>query len=429
MNLLLITSTYPTPNRPRQGAFNSAMVQSLRSRHQVRVIAPIPWTQSTRAALWNHLGEDIEGTIHPTFLYPPKVLRHHYGSFYWRSIRPALCKLKSEGFRPDAVMGYWLHPDGEAALRAANFFGVPGLVISGGSDLLRLPSVSLRRKAITRVLRQADRIIVVSRDLQHRAVALGASADRVHLVRRGVRQDLFFPTDRTAARRVTGLSTDSIVLTWAGRLEPVKNPAMLLYAAKEWHRRWGDRLRVQMFGDGSMRSELLSLRQSLGLRETVEIRPSISQSDLALRYQSSDLTVLTSHSEGVPNVLLESLACNVPFAATDVGGVSEIATTGIDALVGDGNIQQLVESVIHQIENAAAKKAIKRRFVPQGLDRAADQMEQLLLQDLPTHRDRALPTPLAVPSMTESQITGSQIPGSQISGAPTAGPSWAEAIR
>jgi glycosyltransferase involved in cell wall biosynthesis len=44
------------------------------------------------------------------------------------------------------------------------------------------------------------------------------------------------------------------------------------------------------------------------------------------------VTVLPSLSEGVPNVLMESIACGTPFVASRVGGIPEIATTGLDTL-------------------------------------------------------------------------------------------------
>jgi teichuronic acid biosynthesis glycosyltransferase TuaC len=390
MKLLLITSTYPTPTRLRQGAFNETLVAALRENHRVHVIAPVPWSQ-VRPHPFIQLAAQPEQD-YPISYYPPKLLRQCYGRFLWQSIRSTVTGLARRGFRPDAVIGYWIHPDGEAAVRAARYFDVPSLVMSGGSDLLRLPASPPRRQAVTRVLKSADRVIVVSQDLRRRAISLGANPEHVALIRRGIRRDLFYPVDRQAARRAAGLPADAIVLMWAGRLEPVKNPAMLLYAAREWHRRWGNRLQVLMYGDGSMRGELQQLRSELQLDDVVQMNPAISQTELALRYKAADLTVLTSHSEGVPNVLLESISCGVPFVATDVGGVGEIATDGLDALVGDGNIQQLVETVIQQVERSP-QRLPSRQFQPPSVAAMAAECSELIKRTVIARSQHVLPMP------------------------------------
>ena len=85
---------------------------------------------------------------------------------------------------------------------------------------------------------------------------------------------------------------------------------------------------------------------------------------MALRYNAADLTVLTSHSEGIPNVLLESISCGTPFVATDVGGVSEIASPNIDQLVADDDIEALVQAVVQRIESPSEAPRV---FQPDGL--------------------------------------------------------------
>lgn len=405
MNVLLITTTYPTPWRPRQGTFNETLVAGLRRFHQVHVIAPVPWTQRLHRPqmLASHRGGNDSGNIeHPISFYPPKILRHRYGRFLWHSIRHRVVQLGKE-FRPDVVLGYWMHPDGDAALRAARYFGVPGIVVSGGSDLRGLTASTNRRKAVTRVLNTADHVVVVSEDLRRRAIEFGVDPDQVNVIRRGVRPNLFYPVPRGAARLAIDMPQDAIVLLWAGRLEPVKNPAMMLYAAQQWQRRWGERVRVLMFGDGSMRSELESLRRQLGLHDVVRIAPAVSQTELALRYKAADLTVLTSHSEGVPNVLLESIACGVPFVATNVGGVNEIATPDVDALIADGNVQQLVETVIQQIECPGRnRRHVERSFVPSDVSEMAGRFDTVIRRVVEAKPRGVFPLPAAAIARSES---------------------------
>ncbi len=383
MKILLITTTYPTPARPRQGAFNHALVEALRGRHEIHVISPIPWTQTIRPA--GGL-PDSPQTTHPIYLYPPKILREHYHQFYWRSIYASLKALEQD-FSPDVVMGYWLHPDGAAAVRAAKRYNVPSIVMSGGTDLRLLPREPRRRMAIAQVLENADRLIVFSHELAAQAKRLGVRPDKVDVVYRGVSRECFDKAEQADSRAACGVSSSCVVIVWAGRFEEVKNPAMLLHAAVRWKRQWGDSLRVIMAGDGPLRRQLHKLREQLGLQDAVSFTGNLTQSELALRFNAADLTVLTSHSEGIPNVLLESIACGTPFVATDVGGIAEIASPGIDRLVPAGNVDIFAETVIQSIR---AVPVARRQFVPTDPAGMANQFE-LILARAAAHVSAAAP--------------------------------------
>ena len=335
MKLLLITSTYPTPMAPHQGVFNSQMVSALNLLHEVRVIAPIPWTSNPpwkKKIRSRQSVHDKKNVSHPTFYYPPSVFRWTYGSWYWHSIRRSLVQLTSD-FRPDAILGYWAHPDSDSAVRAARLFKVPAVVMVGGTDIRILAKTGRRRKVIQSVLNRANRVIAFSADLARHVADLGVPSDRVDVVYRGVDHSIFKPRDRSEARKSLGIDGDSIVLVWVGRLVDVKNPGMAIQASAKWKQLYGDRLRLIMIGDGVLRAGLERLADQLGTSQNCTFLGSIPHAQIACWFQAANLTILTSHSEGVPNVLLESIACGTPFVATDVGGVREIADPHLDRLV------------------------------------------------------------------------------------------------
>ena len=386
MKILFISTTYPTPRKPRQGAFNFNMVNSLKVHHDVRVIAPVPWVEYFS---FNGRSLQIDSSVcgsdwHPTYFYPPKLFRSNYGWCFWQSILPAIRQLE-KSFVPDLVVGYWLHPDAAAARRVADRFGVPCVAFSGGSDLKRLTANPARKIEITKVLLKTDQLIVVSQDLAECAINLGMPAEKIDVVYRGVNQECFQKSDRQQARLICEVDQDAIVLMWSGRFEPVKNPLMLLRVAAKLVERWGDRLQVVVTGDGSMRRKMFDLRCALGLKKCVRFHGNLNQQELAVRYNAADLILLTSHSEGVPNVLLESMSCGTPFVATDVGGVSEIATAGMDHVVVPGDVDLFADAVIKTIESPGQ---VQRTFQPKGLTETALRLEKVFGRTLNSARQR-----------------------------------------
>src|SRR4051812_21678152 len=123
MKILFVSSDYPQAFQPANGLFNKYLVEALRETHNVRVVCPVPWTQSARGALRSRQWKMQHDAIHPTYYYSPKLFRNHYGTLMWWSVRKAVRKFLQD-FRPDVVLGYWAHPDGEVAVRIAKEQGV-----------------------------------------------------------------------------------------------------------------------------------------------------------------------------------------------------------------------------------------------------------------------------------------------------------------
>lgn len=382
--LLWITTTHPTPARPHQGSFNHALVSELRKSHPIQVIAPVPWVHYPLGRL---RAASTPDTQHPIYIYPPKTLRTHYGSFYSWSIRGAVRRAISVA-PPNLVMGYWTHPDGEAALRVARRLGVPFVMMVGGSDVRLLAECGQRRRRISSVLRSADRVIVVSRDLQERVAALGVPPERIELVYRGVDERLFHPGSKLTARCELGVAGDRILLLWAGRMVAVKNPLLLIRAIPELKVACGGRLEVAFLGDGPLITQVKSLASCLSVSDCCRFVGSRNQQEMASWYRAADLTVLTSDSEGVPNVLLESRACGTGFVASDVGGVSEVAS-GTDRLFPPGNVEALAKAVtatLLPIRDARGEAHRRDATVRWTLSQSAARISQILRDVIQGHR-------------------------------------------
>lgn len=352
MRLLFLSNVHPNPLVPGKGTFNGALIRALGQQHEVHVVCPVSWVdrlRSSKTAL-PKLPVLLQPTVtasYPTFWYPPKLLRTYYDRFLEWSLRGRLERdLKT--FRPDAVLSYWAHPDGAVALRVARRLGVPAISMVGGSDVLLIGKQGARRTEILKTLKNSDAVIAVSSDIATQIVADGVSRDRVFVVRRGVDESIFHSGDRVAARQKLGLPLDAKILVGVGRLVPVKDWPTLVSACGVLQQQKRN-VRCYLLGDGPGRPALERQVAELGLQGQVELRGGQPQRDLGDWYRAADLVVLPSLSEGIPNVLLEAIACGASFVATNVGGIPEIADSNCDRLVPPGDTNKLASAIVERL--------------------------------------------------------------------------------
>jgi peptidoglycan/xylan/chitin deacetylase (PgdA/CDA1 family) len=173
--------------------------------------------------------------------------------------------------------------------------------------------------------------VAVSQDLKEKVIDLGVAPDKVHVVYRGIDAERFSLGDRAEARRRLGLAAEGRVLLWVGRMVPVKGLDVLLEACTLLRAR-GVEFRLYLVGDGPQRPALEAASAARGLTGMITFAGAVAHDRLPDWYRAADLFVLPSHSEGVPNVLREALACGTPFVASQVGGIPELAASGANSV-------------------------------------------------------------------------------------------------
>ena len=107
----------------------------------------------------------------------------------------------------------------------------------------------------------------------------------------------------------------------------------------------GHNFRLVVVGQGPLRPALEQLAVQLGIADRVRFAGSLAQTELPRWYRAADVFVLPSHSEGVPNVLLEASACGTPWVASRVGGIPEIAHLGTSRMVTPNTPGELAQAI------------------------------------------------------------------------------------
>jgi glycosyltransferase involved in cell wall biosynthesis len=130
---------------------------------------------------------------------------------------------------------------------------------------------------------------------------------------------------RGALAELAGRDVTGPVLASIGRLSLEKGHADLLDALAKVAAS-GHRFSVVIAGDGPERRVLEERARALGIADLIHFLGYVDRPQLVL--EETDLMVLPSHTEGLPNAALEALAMGVPVLATAVGGTPEVITDG-----------------------------------------------------------------------------------------------------
>ncbi len=223
-----------------------------------------------------------------------------------------------------------------------------------------------------------DRVTAVSHSTAGSHLAAGmVNTSQLTVVGNGIDVDDWRPDERAraAARRELCI-TDEFLWLAVGRLEAMKDfPALLRAVAHV-----PEKPRLLVLGTGPLHDELVGLAARLGLEQ--HVRFAGFDPDVKRWMQAADGFVLASHYEGLPMVLLEAGACELPAVATDVPGTREAVVDGETGwLVPPGNAGGLAAAMTKLMAAPAADRCamgararvwVSNRF---GLQKVLDQWE------------------------------------------------------
>lgn len=163
-----------------------------------------------------------------------------------------------------------------------------------------------------------------------------------------------------AAPVTTRKREGEINVAFLGRFDENKGA---LWLVEQWPKLKVQPARLDLYGDGELKAALITASHGCGAK--VAIHPGWDTAEeLGAILSRTDLVVLPSGSEGVPLVLLESMAHGVPFVATDVGGIRALADGNPDVRVTSrgGALMVAIEDMVQAIRDGKIDNARLQRY-------------------------------------------------------------------
>ncbi len=342
--ILAISNLYPYPWEPNRAIFNRQQFEKLAEIADVKVIVLVPWTSALkkRGLLKQEIKNNVE-VDYCVYAYPPKIGRALYPLFIFLSLLAHVWEIKK--FKPDYMLLSWAFPDAVAGTMLAKLLKIPSIVKVHGSDINVHAEIKERKAQISWAMQYAKGIIAVSQDLKKKILAMGLPDNKVHILYNGIDRSIFYPMDRQKARELSVVGSNKKRILFIGNLKVSKGCNLLLdaFALLASHDKG-----VELFyiGAGDQLAVLKKFVVENGLDERVHFLGSINHGLLGNWINSSDLLVLPSMNEGVPNVVLEAQACGTPVVATNVGGIPEIVSPDSGILIPYGDREVLCDALI-----------------------------------------------------------------------------------
>jgi teichuronic acid biosynthesis glycosyltransferase TuaC len=397
VRILAISHLFPNLKEKRYGIFVARQLSEIsRLGAEITVIVPRVWCPGflrhfDRWKNYDHKSplcrfEGID-TLSIPYLRPP-------GNFYnrWSGLA-AFGAIKSKALelhksrKFDVIYATDFFPDGDVAVRLAKCLKLPAACLGIGVDVnITAHSSKTIYRHFVRTVRALDGTLACGQSVADRIKAVtGKNPLCVYGV---LDLEQFSPVpDKIPARKELNLPLDKTIALYAGYLTKRKGVYELLEAIYKVQKKCPDILLV-ICGAGSEEIKLRRLIHEKGIERTVHMVGEVEPERMSRWMQASNMFVLASHTEGMPNVVMEAMACGLPVVATAVGGLPETVgdCDGV-ILVPPENIDELAKAIAKIINDnqlkvnmqiAARKKAEEKFGVKRNTRLILDYLQKIV---------------------------------------------------
>ena len=370
--MLVLTSTFPRWKEDTTPAFVYELSNRLAKKgRKIIVLAPHAYKAVTNEKLGN-----VE-VYRFRYFIPSNLQKIAYGAGIIPNVKDSfLAKIQipffliSEYFaasnlirkyKPNILHAHWLIPQGLLAIILKKIYKIPFIITVHGSDLFPLKNSIFRylQKIVLSncyactVNSMATRNEVISRFPQFK--------NKIYIIPMGVNIEAFSKAKQNLINRKY---KNKKIILFVGRLNEQKGIEYLIKAIPAVKKRFFN-LKLLIIGEGSHKSNLEKLTESLGLNDVVEFLGAKPHREVINCYHSAHVFVLPSitskiGTEGLGLVLLEAMAAKLPVVGTNTGGIKYIIKNNENGiLVEEKNPQEIADAIILLLSNKKLREKIK----------------------------------------------------------------------
>jgi len=368
-SIVIISNLYPSPWEPNRATFNKQQFALLDDDFDKSVLVPVAFAE------WFKNRKSFEQTEKLRFVpyfYTPKFGRRFYSVFMFLSI------MLHSGFwikrkKADIMFASWAFPDAVATSWISQFFKTKFFFKVHGSDINEFAKVKSRASQIKKAANSALGIVSVSQALKDEIVKLGVPSRKIHVIYNGVNHDKFSSENNTPPE-----GSEQQYILYVGNLKKDKGVFELLHGFSQIHDNYPF-LKLMYAGPGALKDELLLQATQLGIKNKVTLLGSVNHSELPSLMQKATLLVLPSYNEGVPNVVLEAMACGTPVVATSVGGIPEVVNESLcGVIIKPKNNEAVAQGLTKALNTNWSPEKIKQHSLQFSWEKNKTQLINLL---------------------------------------------------
>ena len=330
-----MAANFPSKVRPHNGIFVKNLVtEFVRLGHEVIVISP---QKVMGESMPRKMRENGYKVYRPKFMsfgnkkfLGVKTRWFSHLSFklavYLFSLRRKLCF--------DAIYSHFLFPSGATAVMLSQRSGKPAFCALGESTFEAYEDI-YGRKHIRKMLDGFSQVFPNSRDKTEFLARTYGENLRLRYVPNGVDTEVFFPASKAEARKRLGLSPEAQIVLFVGGFIDRKGPLRVLAACERLQKIPN----MVFIGEGPQRPE----------HPRIEFCGKAKHDDLRLYLNAADVFVTPSRKEGMPNAVLEAMACSCRIVASDIPVHRELLEDYSQAVLCDAEDPGSLSSAIKQM--------------------------------------------------------------------------------